>query len=182
MSKPPEILGTRTVARSRLFRIEQLDLRFANGTEVVYERLRGSADGAVLVVPARDAETVLLVREYAAGTERYELGFPKGRIEPGEDPLATAQRELREEIGLGAGRLEALMTVTVAPGYFGHVTHIVLARDLFPAEAEGDEPEPVEVVPWRLAELPALLARDDFTEARSMVALFLAQERMRHDR
>ena len=74
------------------------------------------------------------------------------------------------------------MTVTVAPGYFGHVTHIVLAEDLYPAEAEGDEPEPVEVVPWRLAELPALLARDDFTEARSMVALFLAQERMRHDR
>ncbi len=182
MSRAPEILRTRTVARSRLFRIEQLDLRFANGTEVVYERLRGSADGAVLVVPLRDADTVLLVREYAAGTERYELGLPKGRIEPGEDPLATAQRELREEIGLGAGRLEPLMTVTVAPGYFGHVTHIVLAEDLYPAEAEGDEPEPVEVVPWRLAELPALLARDDFTEARSMVALFLAQERMRHDR
>ncbi|WJW75218.1 ADP compounds hydrolase NudE [Thiohalobacter sp. IOR34] len=181
MPELPQILRVTTLARSRLFEIQQLDLRFSNGVETQYERLRGSGAGAVLVVPMRDAETLLLVREYAAGTERYELGFPKGRIEAGEDPLATADRELKEEIGYGARKLTPLHSVTVAPGYFGHLTHLVLAEDLYEERQPGDEPEDMEIVSWPLAELDALLARDDFTEARSIAALFLVRERMKNN-
>ncbi len=178
MHDKPRILRTTTVARTRLFQVETVDLRFGNGAEVRYERLRNTTPGAVLIVPVRDDGQVLLIREYAVGTERYELGLPKGRIEPDEDPLTTAGRELMEEVGCGARSLEPLATLTVAPGYFGHLTHLVLARDLYPARRPGDEPEPIEVVPWPLARLDALLQRDDFTEARSIAALFLARERL----
>lgn len=177
MRKKPSILRTETLATTRLFRIEQVDLRFENGVETRYERLRGASDrGAVLVVPLLDDRTVLLIREYAVGVERYELGLPKGRIEAGEGVLEAANREIKEEIGYGARDLQCLHSVSLAPGYLGHVTHIVLARDLYPDRCDGDEPEPIEVVPWPLRRLGELLARDDVTEARSIAALFMTRE------
>jgi ADP-ribose diphosphatase len=176
MRKVPDILATETIARTRLFRVERVNLRFANGTEVQYERLPGSQTGSVLVVPVLEGDTVLLVREYAAGTHRYELGFPKGVIESDEDLLAAANREIMEEVGYGARTLQRLNSMTIAPGYFGHTTHVVLAEDLYEHRLPGDEPEALEVVPWRLSEFAGLLARDDFTEARSVAALFLTRE------
>jgi ADP-ribose diphosphatase len=80
MRDKPQILGTQTLAQTRLFRVEQVDLRFSNGVVVHYERLHSSSGGAVLVVPMLDEDTVLLIREYAAGVHRYELALPKGRI------------------------------------------------------------------------------------------------------
>ena len=128
MREKPSILHTETLATTRLFRIEQLDLRFANGTEVRYERLVGTAAGAVLIVPMLDDDTVLLIREYAAGVDRYELGLPKGRVEAGEEVLDAANREIMEEIGYGAHQLHLLSAMTMAPGYVGHLTHVVLAE------------------------------------------------------
>ncbi len=173
MRPKPRILATRITARSRLFRIQELDLLFANGHRACYERLLGWTGGAVLIVPMPDPDTLYLVREYAAGTDRYELGFPKGRIENGEDPLAAAGRELREEIGLAARRLEPLRAVGVAPGYLAHTTWLVLASQLYPDPLPGDEPEAPEVVPWPVTEAEVLLQQEDFTESRSITALFL---------
>jgi ADP-ribose diphosphatase len=175
-SSAPRVLGRRLLAETRVFRVEGVELEFSNGVRRHYERLLGSERGAVLVVPMPDAETVLLIREYAGGTERYELSFPKGRIEEGEDPVAAAGREIREEIGLAARRLEQVASMTLAPGYLRHVTHVVLARDLYPSPLPGDEPEPIEVVPWPLADLAGLCARPDFTEARSIAALYRVRE------
>lgn len=180
MPQKPEILDSRIVAQSRIFRIEQLALKFSNGVRREYERLVGTAYGAVLIVPVLDDRTILLIREYAAGTDRYELGFPKGRVERDEDMMEAAQRELMEEVGYGARRLDLIDSLSLAPGYLSHVTHIILARDLYPERLEGDEPEQPEVVPWRLSELPSLLSRDDFSEGRSIAALFLAREILQH--
>ncbi len=176
MRKKPDIIARETVARTRLFQVEQLDLRFANGVEVQYERLKSNSAGAVLVVPMLDDDTVLMIREYAAGVHRYELGLPKGRVEPGEDLLEAANREMMEEIGYGANTLQHMTAFTLAPGYLGHHTQIVLAQDLYEQRCEGDEPEEIEVVPWRLSELNSLLARDDCSEARSIAALFMVRE------
>jgi len=165
------------VARSRLFRIESLDLTFANGARVQYERLvSGGKHGGVLIVPMQDDNTVLLVREYAAGTEQYELALPKGRVEPDESPAEAANRELSEEIGYAAKRLTPLTAFTLAPGYMTHATHVVLAEDLYPQEAEGDEPEPLEIVPWRLDSIFGLTQREDCSEARTIAALYLVQD------
>lgn len=177
MRQKPQILHTRVVAQSRLFRIEQVDLRFSNGVETRYERLTGAASGgAVLMIPVLENDTVLLIREYAAGVDRYELGLPKGRIEAGEDVLVAANREMMEEVGYAARDLRHLTSLSVAPGYLGHTTHLVLARDLYPQRCAGDEPEEIEIVPWRLRDLPELLRREDVTEARSIAALFMARE------
>ncbi|WP_410962655.1 NUDIX domain-containing protein, partial [Salmonella sp. ZJHZ20_0179] len=83
-SKLPEILAKNVVAKSKLFSIEALDLRFSNGEQRTYERMKPSGRNAVMMVPVTEQGDLLLVREYCAGTERYELGFPKGLIDPGE--------------------------------------------------------------------------------------------------
>ncbi len=176
MRTKPRILNTRTVAKSRLFHIEELDLEFSNGTTAQYERLRGATRGTVLIVPLLDEGTVLLVREYAAGTESYELGFPKGRIERDEPLLEAANRELMEEIGYGAKRLERITSLTLAPGFLGHATEIVLARELYPQRLEGDEPEELEVVPWALDDVERLWRSGECSEARTLAALFITKE------
>ena len=172
----PEILSQQIVAQSRLFKVEQLELRFSNGEQRVYERMRGSNRGAVMIIACPDPEHLYLVREYCAGTHDYQLGFPKGLIDPGEDILTAAKRELKEEIGFGAHRFVQLKSLALAPGYFNATMHLVLAFDLYPEQQAGDEPEPLELVRWLRQDSAALLQQADFTEARSVAALLLAQQ------
>ncbi|MGY0797772.1 ADP compounds hydrolase NudE [Lysobacter sp. A286] len=161
------------------YRLEHLDLEFSNGERRRFQRLHGRGHGAVVVVPMLDADTVLLVREYAAGVHRYELGLVKGRIDAGEVPVQAADRELKEEAGYGARSLTVLRELTLAPTYMSHATHLVLARDLYPERLAGDEPEPLELVPWKIDSLHELILRDDFSEGRSIAALFIAREWLR---
>lgn len=178
MPPKPQILAQRVVAESRLFCVEEMDLRFSNGQQRTFERLASRGPGAVLVVPVLNGDTLLLIREYAAGLERYEIGFPKGLIEQDEQPEQAANRELMEEIGYGARKLTTLTQLSLAPGYLAHQTSIILAEALYPERHDGDEPEPLEVVPWPLADVAELLQRDDFSEARSIAALFLSLQHL----
>ncbi|SEM32467.1 ADP-ribose diphosphatase [Luteibacter sp. UNCMF331Sha3.1] len=176
MNKRPTILATRDAPDSPLRRAEEVDLEFSNGERRTYQRLKGSGFGAVLIVAMRDPETVLLVREYGVGVDRYELGVPKGRLDRDETAEQGADRELKEEVGYGARKLKILGTLSMSPSYMTHLAHVVLAEDLYPERLQGDEPEELEVVPWRIDELHELIARDDVTEGRSIAALFMARE------
>lgn len=178
MSKPlqkPTILRVKTVARSQLFSVESVDLEFSNGVRRVYERMHPSGREAVMIVPVID-DSLILIREYAVATESYELGFPKGLIDPGEDVNQGANRELKEEIGFGAGKFHYLNKLTMAPSYFSSKMNIVIAEALYPESLPGDEPEPLIQVRWPIKEMIALLNEPDFNESRNVSALFLARE------
>lgn len=175
-NKPlPTIHQREIVATSHFFKVEQVDLEFSNGEKRQFERMAGHGRGAVMIVPMIDKDNFLLVREYAAGTHSYQLGFPKGLIDPGETALQAANRELQEEVGYAANQLYDIHTVGMAPTFFNAHMNIVVAQDLYPQRLEGDEPEPLEVVPWSFTKADELLARPDFIEARGIAALFLAQ-------
>jgi len=176
MAKLPKILSRGEHDPARLFKVESVELEFSNGKTRTYERLRSRGLGAVIVVAMPDEDTVLMVREYAAGLHHYELGLVKGRLEVGESVLEGAQRELQEEIGYGARELLELTTLSLAPGYMTHITHVVLARGLYPSRLEGDEPEELEIVPWPLADLYTLVQRPDCTEGRSIAALYITRD------
>ncbi|PMK05080.1 ADP compounds hydrolase NudE [Vibrio sp. 10N.261.55.A7] len=176
---PPTILAVRSVAQSKLFTIESMDLRFSNGELRTYERMKPSGRHAVMMVPITEQGDMLLVREYAAGTERYELGFPKGLIDPGETPEQAANRELKEEIGFGANSLSPLKQLVLAPSYFSSQMTLFVAQDLYSEKLEGDEPEPLEVVRWPLAQAEELVTHMDFSEARSITALLLALKHLK---
>ncbi|TDX33052.1 ADP-ribose diphosphatase [Modicisalibacter xianhensis] len=180
--RKPSILSREEVARSQLFTIERLDLRFSNGAERTFERLKGGGHGAVMIVAMPDPDHVLLIREYAAGFDDYALTLPKGLVDPGEDIITAANRELMEECGMGARNIEPLVELSLAPNYMNHRMHVLLASDLYEKRLPGDEPEPLVVETHSFNELPALLAREDFHEARAIAALFIAREKLRSDR
>lgn len=177
MTKLPHIHATEQVDLGH-YRLERLDLEFSNGERRKYERLNSRGHGAVMIAAMPDPGTVLLVREYAAGVHRYELGLPKGRMDAGETAHQAADRELKEECGFGARKLETLRMITLAPIYMSHAIHLVLAQDLYPKRLPGDEPEELEVVPWKLDNLHELMLREDCSEGRSLAALFIVRELM----
>jgi ADP-ribose diphosphatase len=181
MPEKPIILDHELVAESRLFGIERVQLRFSNGEERVFERLRTPRIPAVLVVALKDNGNVLLIREYCCGTHDYQLSLPKGAMDrPHETLFEAADRELMEEAGHGARRYQELKPLSLSPGYMGHMIHIVLAEDLYEKRLPGDEPEPLEVLEHPLEDIDTLIAAEDFTEARSLAALYMARDIIRN--
>lgn len=181
MANKPKIVQRKEVARTRIFRVEELSLEFSNGEKRIYERMVAGRAGAVMVVPVTEAGELILIREYSAGTDDYQLAFPKGLKEPDETSFESADRELKEEAGFGAKEFHLLKKVSLAPGYFSHQMDIVLAQSLYPETLPGDEPEPLEVVRWPLTKIDELLEQPDFTEARSIAGLYLALKFLKKD-
>lgn len=179
MTKKPKIFNKKVIAETRLFRIEAMDVKFSNGQQRKFERLcRSQPTGAVLIVPMLDNETVLLIREYSAGVDRYELGLPKGKIDAEESILDAANRELKEEVGYGARQLHSLASLSIAPSYLEHEIDIVIAQDLYEQRLPGDEPEELEVIPWKMNNIQGLLATGECTEARSIAALYMTKDHL----
>lgn len=172
--KAPTILSQMVVARSKLFTIQSLELCFSNGEQRTYERMKPTDRHSVMMVPISDSGDLLLVREYAAGTNRYELGFPKGLIDHNETAEQAANRELKEEIGFGCNTLIPLKQISSSPAYFSSHMTLFIARDLYPEKLDGDEPEPLELIRWPLQQAEELLNHADFNEARCISALLLA--------
>lgn len=182
MRKKPKVSNIKDIATTKFFNIQSMDVEFSNGEKRQYERLKPLGEGAVLVIPMLDDDTVLMIYEYSGGTNRYELALTKGKIDTGESPLEAANRELIEEIGYSAKKLSFVKTMTLAPGYQSNTTHIVLAQDLYQDSAQGDEPEPLEVVKHQLSDLEQLVYNQDLTEARTIAALYMAKEMIKNQR
>ena len=180
MREKPTILNHEIVAESRIFGIERLELRFSNGEERVYERIRAPRIPAVLVVALKDKDTVLLIREYCCGRHEYEYSLPKGAMDHSHESIfEAANRELMEETGYGAETFTELKPLSLSPGYMGHMIHVVLAENLYEKRLPGDEPEPIEVIEHPLEDMDSLVMNDLFTEARSLAALYMARDLIR---
>lgn len=180
MSKP-SIIDSKILLQSRIFTVVETRTRFDNGEERIFEQVTTSSYGAVLIVPVLDQDTFLLIREYAPACENYILGFPKGAINKDENILKAADRELMEEAGYGSRKLTYLMHMSLSPAYVHTKMDIVLAEDLYPKRIPGDEPEEIEVIPWKFSNIDALLKHPEFYESRSIAALLLV-DRMKTNR
>ena len=131
------------VYRGRVVHLVTESFTLPNGRPVTLEMVRHP--GAAAIVPVNDALEVLLIKQYrhAAGGFIYEV--PAGTLHPGEAPEACAARELTEEAGVRAGRLERLGSIFTTPGFTDEVIHLFLARDLEPASQALDADEVLSV-------------------------------------
>jgi len=179
MHNKPKILNRKMHSQSKLFTIEQVDLEFSNGTRTQFERLLTQGAGAVMIIPVLNNEQVIMIHEYAVATERYELVFPKGKIDDGEDILQAANRECMEEIGYRADKLTLLGSMSIAPGYLNLMTYIVLAENLQPEKRQGDEPEALQQVVCDLNNFNELITHENLSEARSIAALYQVRDILR---
>ena len=130
--------------------------------------------GAVAIVPLFDDGAVLLERQYRYPLRRHFLELPAGKIEPGEPPDTTAQRELLEETGYVASDWRSLTTVYPCVGYSDERIELYLARGLRHAGHEGEDGEFIEVVIMPLDEALAKVLAREITEAKTILGLFWA--------
>ena len=147
---PPRELATASerVFEGRIVSLRIDDVRFPDGRETRREVVEHRS--AVAIVPLLPDNRVLLVRQWRHPVGEELVEIPAGLLEPGEQPIECAQRELAEETGYDARRIEPLASFYSSPGFTDELLHLFLATDLRPAQGTPDEDEAVEamVVPW----------------------------------
>lgn len=172
-----ELIKSEVVLKARVFLLRRDWLKTPDGRETTYDIIEHH--GSVAIVPIDADGNMLFVRQYrhAAGMDVLEL--PAGTLEPNEDPQVCAAREIREEIGFAAGRLERIGSFYLAPGYSTEFMTVYLARDLKhdPLKADDDEFLSVEAVP--VAEAIRMAERGEIPDAKSLAALFLVQAHLK---
>lgn len=160
--------------------VVQARFRAPDGSE--FDREIVHHPGAVVVVALADENRVLLVRQYRAAVDAELLELPAGKRDvDGEAPEATARRELAEEVGMQADRWELMARFYNSPGFSDELSHLYLAEDLTacdkaPAGVEEDHMALTEV---HLDEVPGLIARGEVIDAKTIIGLTLARERLR---
>jgi ADP-ribose pyrophosphatase len=136
--------------------------------------------GAVAVVPVVDqGDAVLLVRQYRAPVDEVLLELPAGKRDvPGEAADLTARRELEEEAGMRAGRLEKLVESYLSPGFCDERITIYMALDLSPCppSAQGIEEQHMTIEKVGMDEIPALIASGAIVDAKTIIGLCLARD------
>ncbi len=169
---PRQLLESQTVFRGAVFDVERDRLREETGQEIVREVVRspGGAGGLPLLADGR----VALVRQYRHPAGRELLEIPAGMIEPGELPQVCAAREIEQEIGFRAGRLEKLAEFFPTPGFCAERLYVYLATELTPMAQQLDHDEFVEIVYLPLSEAVAMAQQGAIEDAKTVIALLLA--------
>ena len=168
-------LTSRLVYDGQMLKVREDTVRLPDGKTACREWIQHP--GAVVMIPMLDARTVLLERQYRYPLQRHFYELPAGKIEPGEEPLATARRELIEECGYSAASWQHLATLHPCIGYADERIELYLARDLTHVGHAHDEGEFLEVVPMALAEAQAWVRSGRITDAKAIIGL-LWMERM----
>ena len=125
----------------------------------------------VAIVVLDSEENVLMVRQFRKPVERALLEIPAGGVEEGEEPLDCVRRELQEETGYLARRIERLGGFYSAPGYCTEFLHLYLATDLMPGNLDAEEDENIEVVVVPLSRVSQLIACGEICDAKSIAGL-----------
>lgn len=169
------LIGTRRVYEGQVISVRLDDVEMPSGRRVVYEVVEHR--GAVVIVPVTADGSVLMVRQFRQAIGQELLELPAGTIERGETPEACARRELAEEVERAADRWERLLSFFPSPGILTEEMHVFLARDLRSARAEREE-EDLRVEPLPLREARRRIGTGEVRDAKSIVGLLLASDRL----
>ncbi|MGQ9462903.1 MAG: NUDIX hydrolase [Candidatus Fervidibacter sp.] len=172
-----ELLRSEKVFDGRLIALRRDTVRLLNGRESTREVV--VHPGAVAIVPMLDDRKVVLVSQYRHAVGKTLMEIPAGTLHPDEKPEDCALRELREETGYIAGRLEKLLSLHLAPGYSTELIHLFLAEDLRPAKSETDEDEFIEPVIVPLDEAVVKILKGEIQDAKTVAALLLVWNKLK---
>lgn len=145
---------------------KQFSVAIENDKEIVKH------PGSTAIVAVHDG-AVVLVRQHREPAKRKLVELPAGTLEPGEEPMASAQRELEEEVGLRGGRWRKLGTYYTSPGFLNEQMHLFAAEDLEEGDRKPDDDEEIEIVRWPVGELEAKLAELEDLKTIAGLLLFL---------
>lgn len=168
-----QIASTR-IHSGRVIDLDVDTVRFPDGSIGQLEMIRHP--GAAAVVPfASDPHgkdpTVLLIQQYRYAANGLLIEIPAGRLNPGEDPQVCAHRELLEEVGVKAGRVERLTTIWTTPGFTDERIHLFWASDLTADKHAREPDEFIEVIPKPLSEALQMVRSGEISDAKTALSL-----------
>ena len=175
--KDAERVGQVATRREYTGRVINLDIdqvRFPNGKVGELEMIRHSGASAVLPFlgdPAGEDPTILLIRQYRYAADGFIYEIPAGRLEPGEPPEQCAVRELREETGCTAAKIEHLYTMYTTPGFTDEKIHLFVATGLERGESALEQDEFVEVVPTTMSAALRLIKDGTINDAKTALSI-----------
>lgn len=165
-----------TLHEGKVFRLVRENITLENGVTVDIDIIHHP--GASAIVPVTESNTLLMIKQYrhAAGDFIWEI--PAGTLDPDENPLHCAKRELIEETGFSAGEWKKLGEITPLPGYSDERIHIFLATDLTPAEQDLDVDEILHVHEIGFDDAVGMVHRGEIEDGKTISALFMAKLRL----
>jgi 8-oxo-dGTP pyrophosphatase MutT (NUDIX family) len=170
------VVGERLVYQGIIFGIYERDIQITPDRTVTWQVIKGK--DAVAVVAMDDHNNVLLLEEYFGAQNQRGFKLPGGVIDAGENAESAVQRELAEEVGLSAQKLELLAAMTSLPGYFTGKTHVFLATGLEQADAEGDEEHYIQLRKVPLRRAVEMCGSGEIQEARTVAGILLASNKL----
>jgi ADP-ribose pyrophosphatase len=171
----PKVIKSETRYQGRAFsvRVDEVELR--PGQVAKLDVIEHS--GAITLLPLDDEHNIWFVRQYRHPARQVLLELPAGTLNPGEQPAIAANRELQEEIGMRAGRLDELASFYLAPGYSSELMHVFLAQELSASVLAPDDDEFLTIEKVPAAGVMALIQSGALRDAKSLAALLLAARR-----
>jgi ADP-ribose pyrophosphatase len=155
--------------QGRRFRVERVVQTTPDGVEHVREVVRHP--GAVVILPLLDDGRIGFVKNYRVAVNKTLIELPAGTLEPGEDPAETARRELAEETGYRAGRIDHLLTFCMSPGILDERMHLYLAGQLKPGPLALEAGEDIQPLLCTWEESLQMVQRGEIDDAKTLVAL-----------
>lgn len=171
----PKIISSQKVFDGRVFNVTVDTVREGEQT---YQREVVHHHGSAVILPVFDDGTVALVRQYRHPAVRYLIEAPAGTLDRGERPDDGAARELEEELGLVAGRMEKLSEFFVSPGFCEEKMWVFLATELTEGKQQLDEDEILDVVRLPIDEALEMITSGEIQDAKTIIALMLAAPRV----
>jgi ADP-ribose pyrophosphatase len=169
-------VSSESIYQGRVVKLSVDTVQLPNGETSKRELI--THPGAVAIVPLDAAGNIIMVRQYRYAAKKVLLELPAGTLNPGENPDLCADRELQEETGLKAGKLEKLGGIYVAPGYSTEYIHLYLATDLQESRLDMDEDEFIEVETVPLSTTFELIREGVINDGKSISGLMLARDRL----
>ena len=171
----PEFLDSKEVFAGRVFNVTVDTVREGDKTyvrEVVHH------GGSAVILPAFDDGTIALVRQYRHPAVKYLLELPAGTLNDQERPEHGAARELEEELGMAAGKLEKLSEFFVSPGFCEEKMWLYLATDLKETKQQLEDDEMIEVVRLPIERALQMITDGEIEDAKTIIGLMLGAPRM----
>ena len=173
-------ISEKAIFKTKAFMIKDVEVEHEGGERAIHQVI--DKRDVSIIVPITANGSLLLIKEYATAFDKYILDLPGGKIDPGISPTETANKELQEEIGYKAGKLDQIGLFTMSPGYLTQKSYIFLARDLTESKLEGDETEPLEIVEYPFEKFEDLIESGELNEARAIAGLYLARKFLKQTR
>lgn len=168
-----ELLRSETLLQGRVFRIRRDTLKTPDGRETKFEIIEHG--GSVIVVPVDEHGDMYFVRQYRHAAGKYLLELPAGTRNGDEPYEECAAREIREETGMEAGKLQKVGEFFLAPGYSSEFMEVYLATDLKHNPLEADEDEFLTVEKYPVKQAIAMAERGEMPDAKSLAALLMVK-------